>query len=71
MKIFVEEKKHDIWIDETMLVHEFIEDVVEKYVFDKYYYDHFLFDVQSNIFLDPDKNFRENKVLSGDLLILG
>lgn len=54
-----------------MLVHEFIEDVVEKYVFDKYYYDHFLFDVQSNIFLDPDKNFRENKVLSGDLLILG
>lgn len=70
IQIFNEKKIHDVWISDTYVIGDFLNDIVSMWCKDSYQYDHFFLLKHSNDILDITKTWQENDIVSGDHLIL-
>lgn len=70
IRIFRSPKYFDVWIANTYGVDDFIDDIKNHVLVNKYVYKHFLFHLENNRILEGNKSFMQNDVIQGDHLIL-
>lgn len=70
IRIFCEKEFYDVWISNTYVLDDFIEDIEGKLFTRKITYQHFIFHIENKCILDGTKSFAQNDVIQGDHLIL-
>ena len=70
VKIFNQDKEFDVWIENSCIIEDFINDITKLWFKDTYMYEHFLYHTIEKRILNNNKSFKENHVIQSDRLIL-
>ena len=70
IKIFTQSKFHHVWIRDTYVIEDFIQDIEKSWPLERTTFAHFFYHTESGRILNSGKTFRENAVISGDHFIL-
>lgn len=70
IQVFTQEKTHHVWIRDTYIIRDFLQDIQDSWILENTSFEHFFYHVESNCVLDSTLSFRQNQVVSGDHCIL-